>query len=494
MRQGTGVRFGTVRRGVVSRFAVVLLGCLLLASWTYGQERAVGEHGKLSVSGNQIVDSGGQPVVLRGMALYWSQWKGQFYNAECVKWLRDDWNCGVVRASMAVEAGGYLTNPEREKAKVKTVVQAAIDLGVYVIIDWHDHNADRHVEQAQAFFEEMAQTYGQYPNVIYELWNEPLNTHDWSTVIKPYHEAVIPKIRAHDPDNIIVCGTQTWSQDVDKASLNPIAGDNIAYALHFYAATHKQALRDKAATALKNGIALMVTEWGTSEATGNGTLGTEETQKWIQFMNENNLSWCNWSVADLTETSAALKPGADPNGGWRADAISPSGALVRQELRKYRTPDILFVPTPMIVVDKMLELAQVTKDDLVYDLGCGDGRIVVEAAKRYGCRCVGYDIDPQRVKEARENVEQNNVGDLVRIEHQDVFTLDLSDASVITLYLLPSLNVKLIPQLEKLKPGSRIVSHDFDMRGVTPDQVVDLNGHTVYFWTTPLKRENVGDN
>jgi hypothetical protein len=164
-----------------------------------------------------------------------------------------------------------------------------------------------------------------------------------------------------------------------------------------------------------------------------------------------------------------------------------------------RKPDVIYVPTPQEVVDKMLELAEVKKDDLVYDLGCGDGRIVVTAAKKYGCRCVGYDINPKRIKESLENVEKNNVGDLVRIEQEDIFTLDLSKANVITLYLLPSLNVKLIPQLEKLKPGSRIVSHDFDMRGVTPDKVVKINsdndysGHTIYLWTTPLKNEDVSD-
>lgn len=164
-------------------------------------------------------------------------------------------------------------------------------------------------------------------------------------------------------------------------------------------------------------------------------------------------------------------------------------------IRPMHKPDVIFVPTPQNVVDKMLEMAQVKKDDILYDLGCGDGRIVVTAAKRYGCRCVGYDIDPKRIKESLDNVEKNNVGDLVRIEQEDIFTLDLSKANVITLYLLPSLNVKLIPQLEKLKPGSRIVSHDFDMRGVTPDKVVkvdsddEYSGHTIYFWTTPLKME-----
>jgi hypothetical protein len=159
-----------------------------------------------------------------------------------------------------------------------------------------------------------------------------------------------------------------------------------------------------------------------------------------------------------------------------------------------RRPDVIYVPTPQPVVDKMLEIAKVTKDDIVYDLGCGDGRIVVTAAKRYGCKAFGYDIDPKRIKESNENVEDNGVGHLVTIEQRDIFTLDLSPANVVTLYLLPSLNVKLIPQLERLKPGSRIVSHDFDMKGVKPEQVIELDtegggSHTIYFWTTPLKKE-----
>jgi precorrin-6B methylase 2 len=165
--------------------------------------------------------------------------------------------------------------------------------------------------------------------------------------------------------------------------------------------------------------------------------------------------------------------------------------VVKQE-NEFREPDVIFVPTPQDVVDKMLELAHVKKDDLLYDLGCGDGRIVVTAAKRYGCKAVGYDIDPERVKESLQNVRKNNVGNLVKIEQKDIFTLDLSEANVITLYLLPSLNVKLFPQLEKLKPGSRIVSHDFRMRGVKPDKVIELHSnydddeHKIFLWTTPL--------
>jgi hypothetical protein len=159
-----------------------------------------------------------------------------------------------------------------------------------------------------------------------------------------------------------------------------------------------------------------------------------------------------------------------------------------------RRPDVIFVPTPNEVVDKMLDMAGVKKGDVLYDLGCGDGRIPVTAAKKFGVKAWGFDIDPQRIQESLDNVKKNNVENLVTIEEKDIFTLDLSPANVITLYLLPDLNVKLIPQLEKLKPGSRIVSHDFPMEGVTPDQKIEFketngNTHPLYLWTTPLKKE-----
>lgn len=177
-------------------------------------------------------------------------------------------------------------------------------------------------------------------------------------------------------------------------------------------------------------------------------------------------------------------------------AVLVSSAWAGEEAKEEpkRKPDVIFVPTPPEVVEVMLRLADVKKDDLVYDLGCGDGRIVIAAAKKAGCKAAGYDIDPARVKESLENVEKNGVKDLVTIEEKDIFTLDLSKVTVVTLYLLPSLNVKLIPQLEKMKPGCRIVSHAFDMRGCKPDAVAtvackDGNERKVYLWTTPLKKE-----
>jgi len=194
-------------------------------------------------------------------------------------------------------------------------------------------------------------------------------------------------------------------------------------------------------------------------------------------------------ISTATEAPAESTTVAQPVEQTSASSVEPK-----------HEPDVIFVPTPQDVVDKMLELAQVTKDDVVYDLGCGDGRIVVTAAKKYGCKAVGYDVDPQRIKESNENVQKNGVADLVRIEEKDIFTLDLSKANVITLYLLPRLNVKLIPQLEKLKPGSRIVSHDFRMKGVKPDKTVTLTSdedqaeHKIFLWTAPIQKGSEEDS
>jgi outer membrane protein assembly factor BamB len=189
---------------------------------------------------------------------------------------------------------------------------------------------------------------------------------------------------------------------------------------------------------------------------------------------------------------AAVRPGrhAEPAGPPQRQA-GAAARLVRREGRG--EPDAVFVTTPPDVVEKMLELAAVKKSDVVVDLGCGDGRIVVTAARKYGCKAVGYDIDAACVRLARDSVKENRVEGLVRIEQADLFGVDLGKVDVVTLYLLPGLNKRLQPQLEKMKPGSRIVSHAFDMPGVEPDRVVSVVSkedeveHTIYLWTTPLK-------
>ncbi|MFC1569465.1 cellulase family glycosylhydrolase [bacterium] len=289
---------------------------------------AVEKWGQLRVEGTNIVDQYGNPVALRGMSLFWSQWIGKYYNEECIEWLKDDWQCTVVRAAMAAGSGGYLENPETEFAKIETVIDACLDLGIYVIVDWHDHEAENHVEAAIEFFTQIAQNYGDEPNLIYEIYNEPLQV-SWVNVVKPYADTLVTEIRAIDPDNIIIVGTPTWSQDVDAASRNPVEDDNVAYAIHFYSGTHTQWLRNKCVTAMNNGAALFVSEWGTCESNGNGDIFYDETEKWFDFMDEHMLSWCNWSIADKDESSAALMPGASATGGWSDADLSESGAYVR---------------------------------------------------------------------------------------------------------------------------------------------------------------------
>lgn len=314
--------------------AVIMPKPFIIIDKSNNDTSIVQKYGQLSVNGTSIVNQHGDTISLRGMSLFWSQWMGRFYNEGCINWLADNWKCTIVRAAMGIENGGYLQYPQTELNKIKTVIEASINAGIYVIVDWHDHNAQNHLEQSIGFFKQIAQLYGNYPNVIYEVFNEPTQI-SWTNDVKPYALAVIDSIRKIDPDNIILVGSPTWSQDVDTVSRNPINRTNIAYSLHFYAATHKQALRNKAVTALNNGIALFVSEWGTCEASGTGVLDYAEVDLWINFMESRKISWCNWSLCDKDETSAALKVGASSDGGWADSMLSPSGVLVRNKIIFY---------------------------------------------------------------------------------------------------------------------------------------------------------------
>jgi aryl-phospho-beta-D-glucosidase BglC (GH1 family) len=292
-------------------------------------------NGALSVKGNQIVNSKGVAVSFAGNSLFNSnaRWKGKlFYNKHLVKWLQIDWNTTIIRCAMGADPkveGGYLEDPIANEKSVQKVVKAAIDLGMYVIIDWHSHHAEDNEAEAIAFFKKMAKLYGKYPNIIYEIYNEPLNV-SWDTVIKPYAEHVIAAIRKIDKNNLIIVGTPKWSQDVDIVSKNPITGfKNIAYTLHFYAGTHKEELREKAILAMDNGIAIMVTEWGTVNANGDGNVDAESVAKWMNFMKKYNLSHCNWAVNDKKEGASIVVPGSNPKGGWTEKDLTPSGKLTK---------------------------------------------------------------------------------------------------------------------------------------------------------------------
>ena len=289
----------------------------------------VDRYGLLQVDGNKIVNKGGEPVSLAGNSFFWSNdnWGGErYYTPEVVAWLKEDWNTTIVRAAMGVEdLGGYLDNKPVNKDRVKTIVNAAIDVGIYVIIDWHSHHAEDHTDEAVNFFQEMSTLYGEYDNVIYELYNEPLDI-SWSNTIKPYALAVISAIRAIDPDNLIVVGTPVWSQRVDLAAADPITGySNIAYTLHFYTIYHQQWLRDRASAALESGIALFVTEWGSI----GYSLVDPEANEWMTWCVTNKISHCNWTVNDKEEEWSILVPGASTSGGWSEDDLTDAGKLAK---------------------------------------------------------------------------------------------------------------------------------------------------------------------
>ncbi len=291
----------------------------------------VKEHGSLSVKGTLLTDQSGKTVVLRGASFGWSNWHSRFYTEETVNWLASDWKCSVVRAAMGVEpAKGYLDSPVWSQEKVESVIKGAIDNGIYVIVDFHSHGLQ--LNAALTFFGEMSKKYGSYPNVIYEIFNEPVKD-PWSD-IKNYSVEVIKKIREADPDNIILVGSPHWDQDIHLVADDPITGfSNIMYSLHFYAGTHRQELRDRGNYALNKGIPLFVSECGGMDASGNGPVDYDEWAKWTDWMKSNNISVVCWSVSDKNETCSMLKQGASSSGGWKEDELKEWGTVTRNMLR-----------------------------------------------------------------------------------------------------------------------------------------------------------------
>lgn len=295
----------------------------------------VGKNGRLQVVGNQLCNENKEPIQLKGMSSMHLHLFGRFVNKDTLKWLRDDWGITVFRAAMYTEEGGYISN-KSVKEKVKEAVEAASELGIYVIIDWHilsDGDPNKHKPQSKEFFGEMSQLYASYPNVIYEICNEPNGSNvKWENSIKPYSEEVISVIREADTDAVILVGTGTWSQDIHDAADNPLSFDNIMYVCHFYAGTHGSWLRDRIDYALSKGAAIFVSEWGTSQANGSDGVFLKESLEWINFLNEKKISWVNWSLSDKDESSAALSPTASSKGGWSDSDLTESGLFVKYSI------------------------------------------------------------------------------------------------------------------------------------------------------------------
>jgi len=289
----------------------------------------VERHGQLQVAMGRLSNARGQAVTLRGQGFGWDNWWPQYYNADVVRWLSEDWCVDMVRPAMGIEPGGaYLQNPAASKARIKAVVDAAITEGIYVIIDWHAH--DLHESEAVPFFSEMAETYGDQPHVLYEVFNEPEQDETWPQV-KAYAETVIAAIREHDPDNIVIVGSPEWDQRIDLVAADPITSDsNVVYSVHFYAGTHGGWLRDRASSVIDAGIPLIVSESSGSEASGLGANNYTEWQAWFDLMEQKQISWINYSVSDKAgETISVLEPGAPASGGWDASHLTETGEYIR---------------------------------------------------------------------------------------------------------------------------------------------------------------------
>lgn len=298
------------------------------------------QHGRLSVNGTTLTDEHGAAFQLQGVSTHGIGWFPQYVNEDTFAEL-ESWGANAVRLAMYTAEGGYCEGGDANKDKLKnlidTGVQAATNLGMYVIIDWHvlnDHDPWTYADEAEKFFAEMSEKYKDYGNVIYEICNEPNSGPDWSSV-KSYAEKIIPVIRQNAPDAIIIVGTPTWSQDVDKAAADPITGyDNIMYALHFYADTHRDYLRDRMKKAIDSGLPVIVSEFGICDASGNGGNNYDEGNKWIEAMNDYNVSYFIWNLSNKTETSALISSSCSKLSGFADSELSDSGRWYKEVLSK----------------------------------------------------------------------------------------------------------------------------------------------------------------
>ena len=307
-------------------------------SFCLSNAQFVKQHGRLHVSGTQLVDKNNNPVVLRGMSFGWYSMWPRFYNEKAVAWLKKGFKCNVVRAAMGIELGkmSYIKEPQFSKEKIEAVVSGAIKSDIYVIIDWHSHNVN--LKEAKQFFAEMSKKYAKYPNIIYEVFNEP-DDETWPEV-KAYAEEVIKVIRENDPNNIILVGSPHWDQDVNLPASDPIKGyNNLMYTMHFYAATHGKDLRDRTDGAIKRGLPIFISESAGMEASGDGPLNYQAWQEYIDWMEERKLSWITWSISDKDESCSILKKSAKSEGNWKTEDLKESGIKVRDYLRKYNSKE-----------------------------------------------------------------------------------------------------------------------------------------------------------
>jgi aryl-phospho-beta-D-glucosidase BglC (GH1 family) len=306
----------------------------------------VSQHGQLSVKGANIVDKNGKVFKIKGMSTHGIMWEdfSDILTKDSLKVLRDDWKVNTIRIAMYTEEwGGYCTEngkyQAQAKQKVKTGVENAKSLGMYAIIDWHvlnDQNPNNHKNEAIKFFTEMAKTYKNYNNVIYEICNEPNGGVTWTGGIKSYCQSVVSAIRKYDSDAIIICGTGTWSQDIDQVLGNKLSDKNCVYALHFYANTHRDWLRNRLQNCYNKGLPVLVSEFGTCDASGNGGYNSTESTKWLKLLDSLKVGYINWSACGKSETASAFKSGTNLKAIKSGTSqLTASGKFIRDWYRNH---------------------------------------------------------------------------------------------------------------------------------------------------------------
>ena len=297
-----------------------------------------GQHGALHVENGKLTDADGNIVQLYGMSTHGIAWFPQYINYDSFRTLRDDWNTNCIRLAMyTAEYGGYCTGGDKEQLKqlVRDGVSYATELGMYVIVDWHilsDCDPNQNKDEAIAFFREMSEAFADNDNVLYEICNEPNSGTSWDS-IKSYAEEVIPVIREQKPDAVILVGTPTWSQEIDKAAASPLTFDNVMYTLHFYAGTHKDDLRNRLETCAQNNLPVFVSEFGMCDASGNGANDFDSTTKWLDLLNKYQISFCCWNLANKDESSSVFKAASTALSDWTDEDFNESGRWIRDYFR-----------------------------------------------------------------------------------------------------------------------------------------------------------------
>lgn len=298
-----------------------------------------GQHGALHVENGKLTDADGNIVQLYGMSTHGIAWFPQYINYDSFRTLRDDWNTNCIRLAMyTAEYGGYCAGGDKEQLKqlVRDGVSYATELGMYVIVDWHilsDCDPNQNKDEAIAFFREMSEAFADNDNVLYEICNEPNSGTSWDS-IKSYAEEVIPVIREQKPDAVILVGTPTWSQEIDKAAASPLTFDNVMYTLHFYAGTHKDDLRNRLETCAQSNLPVFVSEFGMCDASGNGANDFDSTTKWLDLLNKYQISFCCWNLANKDESSSVFKAAGTTLSDWTDEDFNESGRWIRDYFRK----------------------------------------------------------------------------------------------------------------------------------------------------------------